>query len=399
MRKLVVGLVAVLLVAAAAAAWLLAPKAPQLAGPASGPASGGTNVPQGERPPIVIGLAGPFTGPQAAFGEQMQLGARFAVQIINSNGGVEGRKITLVEKDDACDPDQARSVAADLIAQKAVAVIGHFCSAASEAAFSLYEPAKVVMISPGSSDPRLTRDNAGKGVFRTVWRDDYQGLIAAALIKQTLAGKKFGVVRDDTLYGQQLVELFKGAVARLGMGDLAADLVLAPGLSPRQAAAKVRSAGLGVVYVAAGPETAGGFVKALREAGVTATILGPDALSADVFARTAGAAADGTIITFARNPLDYPTASRVIDLMTRDGKDPSGYVLPSFAAAQVISAAMKQSLQADPAGSVDGARLAGTIHGNGFTTVFGDIAFDERGDLTKPGVVYYVWKGGKLTVM
>jgi branched-chain amino acid transport system substrate-binding protein len=402
MRKLVLVLVAVL-VLAAVAAWFWTQSAMRQAAPGNtaGAGTASTTPPAANLPDLVIGLAGPFTGPQAAFGQQMQIGARFAVEAINANGGVEGRKVTLIEKDDGCDPDRARAVAADMVAEKVVAVIGHFCSAASQAAYGIYAPAQVAMVTPASTDPRLTDSATGQGggIFRSVWRDDYQGLIAAALIKQTLPGKKFGVVRDGTLYGQQLSAVFKAALTKLELGDAAADLVLGPALSAKQAAAKARSAGLGVVFVAAEPATAGGFVKALREAGVTATVLGPDALASPDYTKAAGAAADGTIITFARNPLDYPTAAKAIERLTQAGHDPSGYVLTTFAAAQVLSAALGPLVKADPAAAIDGARLATTIHSHSFPTVIGDIAFDAKGDLTKPGVVYYVWKGGKLTAM
>ncbi len=400
MRKLVVGLVAVLVIAVVAA-WFWTQRSSGPAAPASTGAPAAATAPAANLPDIVIGLAGPFTGEQAAFGQQMQTGARFAVEVINANGGIEGRKVTLVEKDDGCDAAKAASVAADMIADKVVAVIGHFCSAASQAAYSVYAPAHVVMISPGSTDPRLTDKAAGEGsvVFRTVWRDDYQGLIAAALIKQTMAGKKFGIVRDGSLYGQQLAALFKGAAAKLELGDPAADLVLGPSMLAKQAAAKARSAGLGVVFVAAAPAAAGGFVKALRDAGVTATVLGPDALASADYAKAAGAAAEGTIITFARNPLDYPNAAKAVERLTQAGHDPSGYVLPTFAAAQVLSAALGPVVKPDPTAAIDGQRLATTIHSNGFATVFGEISFDAKGDIVKPAVVYYVWKGGKLTAM
>lgn len=392
MRKLVLGLVAVIAFGAAVAwFWMHNARRDEAAAP--------TPVAAVTLPDIRIGLAAPLTGDQAAFGEQLKTGVEFAVAMVNANGGIAGRKVELVIKDDACDLAQAASVAAEFVGSGVVAVIGHFCSGASEAAAAVYGPAQVVMVTPASTNPRLT-DTAGGTVFRTVWRDDYQGLIAAALVKQTMAKKKLGVVRDGTLYGQQVVSVFKAAIAKLELPEAAADLVIGPELSAKQAAAKLKSAGVGVVFIAAAPGRAGGLVKALRDAGVTASIIGADALASPEFVKAAGAkAADGAIVTFARNPLDNPAAAKAVEKLLDQGKDPSGYVLNAFAAAEVLTAALGPVVKPDPTAAIDGKRLAATIRVNRFTTVLGEIAFDARGDIAKPGVVYYVWKGGELKAM
>ncbi|MFA5120285.1 branched-chain amino acid ABC transporter substrate-binding protein [Zavarzinia sp.] len=399
MRKWVLGFVGVMAVCALLA-WLLVVYGLHRGGQAPVPVAA-TPAATAALPDIVFGLAAPLSGPQAGFGAQLKAGVEFAVEAINANGGIEGRKVVLVQRDDGCDADRAKTVAGELVAAKAVAVIGHFCSSASLAAAPVYAAGDVVMITPASTDPRLTMEGApGAGfVFRTVWRDDFQGLVAAALVKQTLASKKIGVVRDGSLYGQQLTDVFKAALAKLELAAPAADLELGPSLSAKQAAAKLKSAGVGAVFVVATPATAGGLAKALREAGVTASIIGPDALASPDYAKAAGKAADGTIVTFARNPLDYPTAAKAIEKLTERGQDPSGYVLDAFAAAQILSAALGPVVKPDPAGAIDGKRLASTIRVNRFSTVLGELAFDSRGDLTKPGVVYYLWKGGKLNPM
>ncbi|PWR18950.1 branched-chain amino acid ABC transporter substrate-binding protein [Zavarzinia compransoris] len=393
MRKLVLGLVA-LVAFAATVAWFWTQGGPRGTAPMA-------STPTASLPEIVIGLGAPLSGERAGFGEQLRIGAEFAVEVINGNGGIEGRKVRLLVRDDACDGDRARAVAAEFVAAKAAGVIGHFCSAASAAAAEVYGPAGTVMVTPASSDPRLTQGApAGTGlVFRTVWRDDYQGLIAAALVKQTLAGKKIGVVRDGTLYGLQVATTFKAAAAKLDLPVPAADLELGSALAPKAAAAKLKSAGVGVVFLAAAPAAAGPLVKALREAGVTASIIGPDSLASPEFGEAAGKAADGAIVTFARNPLDYPTAAKAVERLLAARKDPSGYALNAFAAIEVVTAALRLEVKPDPAAAIDGKRLAATIRVNRFSTVLGEMSFDAHGDLTKPGVVYYVWKGGKLTVM
>ena len=64
---------------------------------------------------VKIGVAGPMTGANAAFGEQYMKGAQAAADAINAKGGVNGEKIVLVKGDDACEPKQAVAVANNMV--------------------------------------------------------------------------------------------------------------------------------------------------------------------------------------------------------------------------------------------------------------------------------------------
>src|SRR4029077_15483890 len=77
---------------------------------------------------IMIGVAGPITGPNAAFGAQLQKGAEQAAADINAAGGINGEKIVLSIGDDVSDPKQGISVANKFVADGVKFVIGHFNS-------------------------------------------------------------------------------------------------------------------------------------------------------------------------------------------------------------------------------------------------------------------------------
>ena len=96
---------------------------------------------------IKIGSAGPMTGSNAAFGEQLRRGAQMAVEDINAAGGVTGKKLELVIGDDACDPKQATAVANKMVSDKVAFVAGHFCSGSSIPASDIYKEAKILQIS------------------------------------------------------------------------------------------------------------------------------------------------------------------------------------------------------------------------------------------------------------
>ena len=135
---------------------------------------------------IKIGSAGPMTGQYAAFGEQLRRGATMAIEEINAAGGVNGQKLELLIGDDACDPKQATAVANKMVADKVAFVAGHFCSGSSIPASDIYKEAKILQITPASTNPKLTDDGFAKGnttVFRTCGRDDVQGATVAGYIQ------------------------------------------------------------------------------------------------------------------------------------------------------------------------------------------------------------------------
>src|SRR5580693_5189830 len=136
---------------------------------------------------IKIATVGPMTGSNAAFGEQMKHGAEMAVADINAAGGVNGQKIEMQIGDDACDPKQATAVANKVASDKVVFVAGHYCSGSSIPASDIYKEAKILQITPASTNIKLTDDAAAKGnttVFRTCGRDDVQGATVGAYILQ-----------------------------------------------------------------------------------------------------------------------------------------------------------------------------------------------------------------------
>jgi branched-chain amino acid transport system substrate-binding protein len=175
---------------------------------------------------IVIGVAGPMTGSEAAFGEQFRRGAEKAVADINARGGVNGKKLVLVVGDDACDPKQAVSVANDMASRGAVFVAGHYCSGSSIPASDVYAELGIIQISPGSTNPTLT-ERALSNVFRVCGRDDAQGPTAAAYVAENFAGKRIAIVDDKSTYGKGLADQFRTALNALGMEEVLIESITA----------------------------------------------------------------------------------------------------------------------------------------------------------------------------
>ncbi|MEK6711764.1 MAG: ABC transporter substrate-binding protein [Nitrospinota bacterium] len=118
---------------------------------------------------VKIGVAGPLTGDQAAFGEMLKNGALLAVEEWNAKGGValKGKKVKveILWGDDRHDPREGVSIAHKFVNSGVVGVVGHFNSSVSIPASGVYAEAGVVQITPASTNPKLTEQGL-KTVFR-----------------------------------------------------------------------------------------------------------------------------------------------------------------------------------------------------------------------------------------
>ncbi len=157
---------------------------------------------------IKIGVAGPMTGDQAKMGNDEVNGATIAVEEWNAKGGVLGKKIELVSGDDRRDPKEAVSVANKLVNDGVVGVIGHFNSSCTIPASTIYNEAKVIQITPASTNPAYTKQGF-KGAFRICGTDDQQGRYAADYMCNVLNKRKVAILHDKTTYGQGLADEFQ----------------------------------------------------------------------------------------------------------------------------------------------------------------------------------------------
>jgi branched-chain amino acid transport system substrate-binding protein len=178
---------------------------------------------------IVVGLAGPMTGANAGIGVQLRTGAEAAIADINDHGGVLGQKLVLRTEDDACDPKRALQIAQKFNDDGVLFVLGHFCSAATLPASSIYADAGTVEIT-FSSNSRITEQGFG-GLFRIAGRDDRQGQLLADFVAQHYPHARVALVADRSAYAVGLADTLRHAIPEGNLVTLAADLSVDAGQS------------------------------------------------------------------------------------------------------------------------------------------------------------------------
>ncbi len=338
---------------------------------------------------ISVGIAGPITGQLAAYGEQYTQGAKKAIADINAAGGVNGEKLTLEVGDDACDPKQAVNVANQLASKGVKFVAGHFCSGSSIPASKVYEDEGILMITPASTNPKLTEEG-GWNVARVCGRDDAQGRVAGAFLAKNFAGKKIAVVDDKSAYGKGLADETRKAMNAAGLKEVLSESINAGEKDYSALVSKLKDAGVDAIYFGGYHPEAGLILKQMSEQGLNAKMFSGDSMNAAELWTIAGPAATNLFFTFAPEPRNFDTAKKVVDEFKAGGYDPEGYTLYTYAAFQMYKAA------AEATKSTDNQKLAEWLRaGNPVQTVLGEIKLDSKGDLVNPKYVWYTFKDGK----
>jgi branched-chain amino acid transport system substrate-binding protein len=335
---------------------------------------------------LKFGVAGPLTKSDAVFGAQLKHGVEQAVADINASGGLLGQQIELVVGDDAGAPTQGRSVANTFVGEGVSFVVGHFNSGVTEPASDVYAENGILMITPGSTNPKIT-ERGLTTVFRVCGRDDQQGKIAGEYIATHFKDKKVAVAHDKTTYGKGLADETKKVMNGLGVQE-----VLYEGINQGERdfsalVSKIKDSGADLVYWGGVHTEGGGIVRQMRAAGVNAVMMGGDGIATDEFAALGGEGTEGTLMTFGPDPQKRPEAQAVIERFKARNFKPEAYTLYSYAAVQVVAEAAKAI------GSLDPVKVAAELHtGKTYKTVIGDLSFDAKGDVTRIDYVMYTWK-------
>ncbi len=332
---------------------------------------------------IMVGIAGPLSGSALPSGEQTEIGAQKAFEHLNDKGGLLGEEIIVTSVDDACDPEQAKAAARQLVSEGVIFVLGHFCSHTSIAASKIYEEAGIIMISPGSTNPKVT-DDGGPNVFRVIGRDDQQGTIAGDYLADTHGDRNIAILHDGQTYGLGLAEFTKLQLNKRGVSEVIFDSYTTEQADYKPIVDKLVKAKIDVLYVGGYQGDIGIILRQAKKKIPHLKLVSGDTLVSEEFRIIAGEAAEGTYFTFGPDIRLKPGAAAVVAaIRDEDAFEPEGYTLYSYGAVQAWAQAVQQADSLAPEAVIK------ALKAGEFDTVLGKIGFDEKGDVT--GISAFVW--------
>jgi branched-chain amino acid transport system substrate-binding protein len=323
----------------------------------------------------------PFSGLAAAFGQDMLKGGQMALDAANGAGSAGGQRVLFDQADGRGEATAAPAAAKKLAADGVAAVIGPALSGPALAAASVFNDSKIPAVTPSANDPRLTEQGL-PFVFRAAGRWDQE---PAALADQ-LKAPKVALVADGSGYGQALAAAVRRALPSPPVDD---EMVEAGTKDFAALAAKLKAQAPGVVFYAGYAAEGGALAKALRVAGVQASLLMGDAAQDQVLIANGGAAVEG--LTFAYPP-DPRQGTLAQAYKRRYGTAASLYALSTYDATRLVVDALRRA-----GGGGDALRqaLAAT---SGFDGAYwGAMGFDAKGDLRSQTYVAWTVRGGRFS--
>jgi branched-chain amino acid transport system substrate-binding protein len=361
---------------------------------------------------IKVGVYGSLTGTTATFGQSTENGARLAIEEINAAGGIGGKKIEMVSEDDQSKAEEAATAVQKLINQdRVIALIGEVASSRSLAAAPIAQDAGVIMISPSSTNPEVTKK--GNFIFRTCFIDPFQGTVMAKFATQNLGLKRVAILKDvKNDYSVGLAQFFtEEFVGRQG-GSITGEQAYSEGDADfRSQLTALKANNPEAIYVPGYYTEVGSIAIQARELGIKAPLLGGDGWVSDQLLKIGGQALEGSYYSnhFALDSPDTALQNFLVRYKAKYNAQPDAIGGLAYDATNLLLDGLKRLHASDPAAfeALDAskaddaeaqkaarAKLRDLINGvQGFPGVTGPITFDADRNPVKPAVVIKV-EGG-----
>lgn len=343
-----------------------------------------------QQEPIRVGHFGSLTGSEATFGQSTSNGAKMAIREFNEAGGFKGRKIELVEYDDKGDAKEAGAVVTRLVSRdKVIAVIGEVASGLSLAGAPVCQEAGVPMISPSSTNPRVTK--VGDMIFRVCFIDPFQGYVCAKFAYEDKKVKRVAILQDQAApYSVGLADEFEKAFKKFG-GEITTRQSYNGGDQDFNARlTTIRSTNPEIIFVPGYYTDVANIAIQARKLGITVPLLGGDGWDSSKLAEIAGKSIEGSFYSNHSSPED---PSPVIQDFIRKYKDeygatPDALAALGYDAANLLFDAMKRAPSLS--GKDISAALAAT---KDFKAVTGNITIDAERNAVKSAVILELKNG------
>jgi branched-chain amino acid transport system substrate-binding protein len=336
---------------------------------------------------IKIGAFLAMTGAEAAFGTSTDKGARLAIDAKNLAGGIQGRKIELLTEDDQGKSEEAVAVVRKLIGQNRVlALIGEVASSRTLAAAPIAQNLKVPMVSPSSTNPKVTQ--VGDYIFRVCFIDPFQGPLLAHFAYENLKLKRVAVLKDlKTDYSVGLAEFFVKKFKELG-GEITSEQTFQTGDSDfKGQLTRLRTATPDAIFIPSYYGNVGMIARQVRQLGIKAVLLGGDAWDSPKLFELGEDAVQGAYFSVHYSSESPAPATRefIRLYIEKYHETPDGMAATGYDAAQVLLSAMEHSsILTSEAIRIELTKI------QGFPGATGKITINSERNAEKDGVIVKV---------
>ncbi|ALV08962.1 amino acid/amide ABC transporter substrate-binding protein (HAAT family) [Roseateles depolymerans] len=316
--------------------------------------------------PIKIGVSGPFTGGSSSMGVSMRDGVRLAAQEINAAGGVLGRQIQLVERDDEAKNERGVQIAQELInREKVAATVGFINTGVALAAQRFYQEAKIPVMNNVATGSVITQQFANQPdnyIFRNAAHDSIQAPMIVEEAVTRRGFKKVAILADSTNYGQLGRQDLEKALDLKGIKPVAVEKFNIKDVDMTPQLLKAKEAGAeAILTYGIGPELAQ-IANGMTKLGWKVPMIGSWTLSMANYIDNAGPGGEGARMpqTFIQEPTTPKRQSFIVAYLKTFNPKNSRIDSPVSAAQgydsiYLLAAAIKQ------AGSTEGPKIKAAL--------------------------------------
>ncbi|THA80069.1 bifunctional serine/threonine-protein kinase/ABC transporter substrate-binding protein [Streptomyces sp. A0592] len=401
-RSVILGTALATLATGSVLTWTLTRDSDRSGGRAAGSGSEASDV------TVVIGVDAPLSGGLSAMGAGIKNSADLAARTANESEHVPGVNFEIKALDDAADPAKGAPNAAQFVSdERLLGVVGPLNSGVARTLVAPLAQAGVVNVSPGNTDPVLTlgpdwaagtKSRPHSTYFRTIATDVDQGPFAARYLHGRLKKTKLYVVDDASAHGTTLTSRFTAEFTELGGTVVGTEQVDPAERAFAGLAERVRSSGADAVYFGGYYDTAAPLSQQLKQAGVTAPVMGGDGIFDQQYL-TANPKAEGDLATNIGVPAQESAVGQ--DFLDRYQKagypETAGWYGPyAYDATWALIEAVKAVVTANDGTLPSDARAAmpQAVARLAFDGVTGRVAFDADGDTLNRTLTVYSVRGG-----
>ncbi|MEG0798339.1 MAG: ABC transporter substrate-binding protein [Acidaminococcaceae bacterium] len=338
---------------------------------------------------IVIGASFELTGGVANYGKSTLSGVKLAIDEVNKAGGINGKKIKLVESDNKSEPSEAGNAVTKLISQdKAVAIIGPATSGCVAASAQIVTDNKIPLMAPVATAENITvKDGKTKDfIFRACFIDPFQGQVMAEFVNKTLNIKNVAILYDaSSEYSKGLSAVFSNTLEKNGGKILANEAFLAKDVDFKAALTKIKATNPEAVYIPAYYEEVSKIIKQAREIGLNCPMLGSDGWDSPKLAEIAGKEAlNNTYFcsAFSAQDKEVSVQNFIKAYKAAYNAEPDNFAIHGYDAAMIVVNALKKSA------STEGVKVAAEMaKTKDLQVATGKVTFDSKHNPIKSAVI------------
>jgi branched-chain amino acid transport system substrate-binding protein len=332
---------------------------------------------------IKIGFTGPLTGEVSAFGEGERQGIDLAIQELNKEGGLDGRKVEIIYEDSQCQPNLAASNVQKLISTGIEVIIGDTCSSATLAAAPIAEKNKVVLITPISGADSIS--NSGDYIFRNFIPNSYYSKAGAEKISR-MGIEKVAVMYINNDAGlswkNTFIESFNGKITNIESyapqeKDFKTSLL------------KIKESNPELVFLAGYYSDGALVLKQAKELGLNQQFFGAgDAFDDPAFIEAAGESAEGFMYLSVPAGFGGKFTEFKQKFEKKYKEEPSLFATYAYDTTIIVLEAIKKC-------GLDSEEIKNCLYKTDYYGITNHITFDKNGDLVGGETIIKVIKNGK----